>query len=95
MAAEGQSERMVSDMEVCMKQSCGTKLLHVDKMAPTDTCCGCENSEVVLGVFQKWHQELEIQAMFEMTMHMFHLCWCRSVQTQHVGSCLSLVKMSR
>ena len=26
MAAEGQSGRMVSDMEVCMKQRCGIKL---------------------------------------------------------------------
>ena len=36
MAAEGQSDRMVSDMEVHMKQRCGTEFLHVEKMAPTD-----------------------------------------------------------
>ena len=36
MAAEGQSDRMVSDMEVHMKQKCGTEFLHVEKMAFTD-----------------------------------------------------------
>ena len=36
MAAEGQSDRMVSNMEVCMEQRCFTEFLHVEKMAPTD-----------------------------------------------------------
>ncbi len=36
MAAEGQSDKMASDMEVCMKQRCVTEFLHVEKMAPTD-----------------------------------------------------------
>ena len=36
MAAEGQSDRMVSDMEARMKQRCGTELLHMGKIAPTD-----------------------------------------------------------
>ena len=37
---EGQSDRMESDMEVCMKQRCEVQLLHVDRIAPltfTDT----------------------------------------------------------
>ena len=34
MAAEEQSEKMVSEMEPCMKQRCGTKLLHAEKMHP-------------------------------------------------------------
>ena len=34
MAAVGQSQRMVSDMEVSMDQRCG--MLHVEKMAPID-----------------------------------------------------------
>ena len=33
MAAEGQSETVVSDMEACMKQRCGTEFLHAEKMA--------------------------------------------------------------
>ena len=36
MAAEGQSERMASDMEVCMKQRGRIGFLHMEKMAPTD-----------------------------------------------------------
>ena len=35
MAAEEQSDRMVSDVEVYMKQKCGMELLHAEKeMAP-------------------------------------------------------------
>ena len=36
MAAEEQSDRMVSDIKVCMKQRCVTEFLHVEKMAPID-----------------------------------------------------------
>jgi len=36
MAAEGQSGRMVSDLEVCIKQKCGTEFLYPEKMAPVD-----------------------------------------------------------
>jgi len=36
MAAEGQSDKMVSDMEVCMKQRCVIEFLHAEKIAPTD-----------------------------------------------------------
>ena len=36
MTVEGQSDRMESDMEVCMKQRCVIEFLHVEKMTPTD-----------------------------------------------------------
>ena len=36
MAEEGQSDKMVSDMEVCMKQRGVTEFLHVEKIATTD-----------------------------------------------------------
>ena len=36
MAAEGQSDKMASDMEVQMKQRGVAEFLHVEKMAPTD-----------------------------------------------------------
>jgi len=39
MVIEGQSDRMVSDFEVRMKQRCGIKFLHVEKIAPTDIHC--------------------------------------------------------
>ena len=33
MAAEGHSDKMTSDMEVCMKQRCVIEFLHVEKVA--------------------------------------------------------------
>ena len=36
MAAEGQSDEMMSDLEVCKKQSFGTEFLPLEKFAPTD-----------------------------------------------------------
>ena len=36
MAAEGHSDKMLSDMEARVKQRGGIKLLHVEKMAPID-----------------------------------------------------------
>ena len=36
IAAEGQSDKMVSDMQVHMKQSCVTEFLHKEKMVHTD-----------------------------------------------------------
>ena len=36
MAAEGQPEKMLSAMDVCMKQRCVTEFLHAEKMTSTD-----------------------------------------------------------
>ena len=36
MAAEGQSDKMASDMDTLMKQRCVIEFLHVEKIAPTD-----------------------------------------------------------
>ena len=36
MTAEGQSDKMVSDMKVRMKQRCVTEFLHAEKIAPND-----------------------------------------------------------
>jgi len=36
MTAEGQSDKVASDMEVCMKQRCVTEFLYVEKNAPND-----------------------------------------------------------
>ena len=62
MAAEEQSDKVVSDMEVWMKQSFVTEILHMEKIAPTDVSThaeclwrpksGCEHSEVETGGFQ-------------------------------------------
>ena len=64
MAAEGQSDKVASDMEVRMKQrvelnSSTGKTGH--SLTFTDNCSvlwrpnsGCEHSEAVSGVFQQW-----------------------------------------
>ena len=36
MSAEGQSDKMVSDMEVCIKQRCVIEFLRAETVAPTD-----------------------------------------------------------
>jgi hypothetical protein len=36
MTAEGQSDKMASDMEVRMKQMCVIEFLHAEKIAPND-----------------------------------------------------------
>ena len=40
-AAEGQSDRMVSDTEVCMKQRCVSEFLHVEKRHPVTLFDAC------------------------------------------------------
>ena len=37
VVVEGQSDEIVSDMEVYMKQMCVIELLHVEKFVPIDT----------------------------------------------------------
>jgi len=64
MAAEGQSDKMASDMEVRIKQRGGTEFLCAEKMVPANIRwhllnvdrdqTGCEHSEVGGGVFQQW-----------------------------------------
>jgi len=36
MAAEGHSDTVASDMEMCMKQRCVIEFFHVEKVAPID-----------------------------------------------------------
>jgi len=36
MAAEGQCDKTMSVMKVCMEQRSGSKFLHADKIAPTN-----------------------------------------------------------
>jgi len=39
MAAEGQSDKMASDMGMHMKQWCVTEFLHAERIAPIDIHC--------------------------------------------------------
>ena len=43
MAAEGQFDKMVSDVEVCMKQRCVTEFLHVEKWHPLAFIDACKS----------------------------------------------------
>ena len=64
MAAEGQSDKMMSDTEVHMKQmhmkqKCTNQFIHVEEVVPIDihqcllNACGCERSELVGGTLQQ------------------------------------------
>ena len=62
MAAEGQSDRTVPDVEVSMKRRCAIPFLHTGEMAPIDNqqhllnVCGDQTVDVstVGGAFQQW-----------------------------------------
>ena len=66
MAAEGQSDRMASDMEVQMKQRGVMEFLRVEKKTASTHICGCflkvyrdqtvgvSTAEAVGDVFQQW-----------------------------------------
>ena len=83
MAAEGQSDRMASDMEECMKQRGVTEFLHAEKkstpwqsltlaecfQSPTS---GCEHSEAVGDTFQQCRQPT-----------VGHVHQCRLLQVWH------------
>ena len=89
-------DKMAPDMEVHMKQRCGTEFLHVEKNCthwhslmlaehlwrPNS---GCEHGEEVGGGFQLWQQQVTSSL------------WGRFVfvfkQAQHTGSSSSLVKV--
>ena len=51
IAEEGQTDKIPSDIEVCMNQRCVTEFLHTGKIVPTDVhgclLSGCECSEAV------------------------------------------------
>ena len=80
MAAEGQSDKMASDMEVHMKQRCVTEFLHVEKMAPIDIHW---RSEVVSGVFQQWWQWQWVTFagadLYERSMQALVHCWQKCI----------------
>ena len=54
MAAEGQSDKMVSDTEVCMKKRCVTEFLHAEKMATIDFLNVSEDQTVDVNTVRQW-----------------------------------------
>ena len=86
IAAEGQSDKMASDIEVQMKQRCVIEFLHADKMVPTDihlclleTSSGCEQSEAVGAVFRQWREQQWVTStgvdFEESSMQALAHCW--------------------
>ena len=76
MAAEGQSDKMVSDMEEWMKQRCGVEFLHTEKMAPIDIY------QCLLNV--DGDQPVDVSTVRQWMLHFSssgndsaHLHWCR------------------
>ena len=92
MVAEGQSDIMVSDMEVWMKQRCGIEFLHAEKMAPID-------------IHQHLLNFSEEQTVDVSTVRWWMVCFsscdsdsdllhcCRFLRVQHAGSCSWLAEM--
>ena len=76
MVAEGQSDRMVSDVEVQMKQRCVTEFLHVEIMTSNSIhqCLVSVDGDPTVDV-STVRQWLRIAAVAAMTVG--HLCWCR------------------
>ena len=82
MAAEGHSDRPVSDMEVGMKQKCTTEFWKNSTHWHSSTLAehwwspnsGCEHSEVVGGAFQQWLPWRERQVTFQTAMQIFYTC---------------------
>ena len=74
MAAEGQSDKMMSDMKVRMKQKRVTEFLLMGKNGIDIHQCECELSEVVGGALQQW-----------LTVTLGHLCWCGFLRSWHAG----------
>ena len=90
MAAEGQSDRTVSDMEVHMKQRSVTEILHVGKMALIDIHWDLlnvyEDQTVGVSTVRQW-----VVCFISDDSGHFH--WCGLLQAQHAGSRSPLVKM--
>ena len=85
MAAEGQSDRMVSDIEVRMQQNGVIGSLHADKMAPIDihqcllNIYGDQAVDVSTVGWDGWY----VSAVATRG----HLQWCSLLQVQHANSC--------
>jgi len=88
MAAEGQLEKMVSDMGVFMKQKCVTEFLHTEKNGTHwhssmlaehlwRSNSKYEHSEAVGGVLQQLWQWYKDKATLQIVLHIFTSVACR------------------
>ena len=89
MAAEGQPDKVVSDVEVQMKQRCATEFLHEEKMAPTDI------PQHFISIYRDRTIDVSTArwcASAVVTATVGHLLWCTYLQVQQAGSFPSLTK---
>ena len=72
MAAEGQSDKIASDMEVWMKQRCVTEFYHAEKITPTDI---------------HWHlwTFMVTENICEYCDSVCHFSWCRCLWAWHTA----------
>ena len=96
MAAEGESYKMVSDMEVHMKQRHATEFLHVEKMASIDTdqCLLSVDGDQTMGLSTVRWWVLHFSSVDRNMKSKPHSRqpW-RFSQAQHADSCSLLTKM--
>jgi len=81
MAAEGQSDKMASGMNVCMKQQCGIEFLPVKQMAPTDIHERLQNIYGDQAVNVSTVRDGKCLSVV-VTATVVHLCWCTFVREQ-------------
>ena len=86
MTAERQTDKMVSGMELLMKQMCITEFLHAEKWHPltfTDAEClwrlnsRCEHNQAVGSVIQQWQLWVTSAVVdsYEQSMKVLVHCW--------------------
>jgi len=99
MTAEGPPEKMVSDMEMSMKQRCVTEFLHAEKVAAIDflkhllNIYGAQGVDVSTLVGLHGQYFPSNNTIIAAVNQWGHLHWCRLLQMEHTVSCLSLAKM--
>jgi len=78
MAAEGQLDKMTSDMEVHMKQNCVTEFLHIKKW-PSLTFSQCllkayRDQKMDMSTVRQWVMLFSYSAITA-AVKLYHLCW--------------------
>jgi len=91
MAPEGQSDRMVLEVEVRMEQNCFILFLRAEKMAPTDI------HQCLLDVYGDQH--VDVSAVRQWVVYFSsgdsesnRLCWYRLLLSHHEGCCSPMAK---
>jgi len=81
MAAEEQSDKMASDVEACVEQSCGTEFLHVEKIAPIDT------HQHLLNIYREQLLYLKTVMWWVLCSVSGSSCTMYILQAQHASAC--------